>query len=271
MSASSRSIHEQGNDARTEVISVPAKEELLPILISDIGKQYLVEHPRGITNIAKNLFNSNQDIADKMAEYKPDASVTMDAHEIFLVNRYLDLPNYTGTLASKIRDLYKHYFLQDLSPDFLIKRIATETLQEIGIDYLNKHPTPSPWYSLIKHNNQEQAGMLKGCVIVDPETQQHVRATRPIDLWHCLLSVYGLLPNHNGDIACAIENKVSNVFGIKFEKVDAMGGQSQNLTTSQTAERARPLMSKKIHDAYKPTSLSIEMQETKIENRNGLR
>jgi hypothetical protein len=263
MSASCRPVSNQNDKDYHEVMSA-SKKQTLPGLIRDIGRQYLMAHPRGLMSITKNLFNNNQDTADKMAAYKPDESTSMKAHEVFLLNRYLELPNYSGTLAEKIRALYKSCYSQEITLALLIRKISTETLQEIGRDYLKAHPTPTSWFSLYKHNNQGPAASLRDCHIVYNDSNEIMIASQPMDLWNCLLSVYKLLPNNSGEIACKIENKITNVFKIPFVKMDTIDGQSRKLTNSEIAERARPLMVDKIDAAYK----QVEM-ETKNDNTNG--
>jgi hypothetical protein len=260
MSASSRPMSDQDEKEHYEHMSSSSREEILPELIRDIGRKYLLKHPRSLLNIADNLLHGNQDIAEKMAAYNPEALIRIRNHERFLINRYLELPNYTGTLAEEIRSLYQGYYRQEITPALLIRKISTETLQEIGRDYLKAHPKPTTsWLSLHRpHNNQEQAASLRDCYVVYDGTKEITVATAPLDLWNCLLSVYALLPNDKGEIARKLENKINNVFGIRFVKMDAMGGQSRELTNPEMVERARPLIIQIIEAAYKHVEMETK-------------
>jgi hypothetical protein len=258
MSASARPINDPDQNEQYEKMLLSSKEEILPGLIRDMGRKYLLKHPRGLLNIANNLLHNNQDTAEKMLAYSPVSPTSMRAHERFLINRYLELPNYTGTLAEEIRAVYQIYYHREITPTLLIQKISTETLHEIGRDYLKAHPTPTTsWFSLHKrHNNQELAASLRDCYVVYEGTKEIRVATSPNELWNCLLSVYALLPNCKGEIACKLENKINNVFGITFVKMDAMGGQSRELTNAEMVERARPLIIEIIEAACK----QIEME-----------
>jgi hypothetical protein len=230
--------------------------DALPEHIRGIGRAYLINNPRHLINV----FNTNQDIADKMVAYSAGNTPTQRDYEIFLTNRYFELPNYNGGLAESIRDFFTQYFKKPLTASQLIKNISTTTLQEIGIAYLNAHPEPSPWYALMKHDNQVQATKLKECKIISRDTGQPVPVQTPMDLWLFLLYVYETLPSEKGELARKIENMITNLFQLKFEKMDVSGGSHRIRSTPEIAHSVKYDMIEKI----KAACSSNELQEFKL-------
>jgi hypothetical protein len=225
MQSSAKTPQETKEEARKsddkESMSAPSVAEIMPDYINDMGKAYLTKHPKHIIN----LFNSNQSIADKMVAYRPAGNATTKrSHEIFLTNRYYELPNYHGQLAASIREFFLANFKKQLSQTFLIKNISVQTLQELGNEYLAAHPKSSSWYSFTKHQNQTQASQLRDCdKIIDPRTQHPFPTDTPLGLWQILIYIYACLPSDRGELALKIENIISNVFEIVFDKTEVMG------------------------------------------------
>lgn len=184
-------------------------------LVNDIGTAYLQKHPK------KSLLHSNQAIAQKLASYAP-ASFSEQEVEQFLIERYVELSEFGGTLARAIQQFFYVELGKNLEKHLLAQRISKNIIQQIGLQYLADHPQQSHWYSLFPHNNQRQAEMLRDCVLINANTRQPILEPNFKQLWSFLINVYATLASR-GQLAKSIESLIENVFAITLIKMTTSG------------------------------------------------
>ncbi len=230
-------------------MSMSSHSQTIEQKIHALGANYLHKYPK------ETLAHSNQPVAKKLQNYNCQRQTTQQEHQKFLLTCFFALPDFQGELATTIKTLFSTELGITLDSTFLMHHITQEAAQNIGQDYLDKYPTPSAWYSLFPHKNQQRAQRLKDHTFPNSSRNASDNPAAFI-IWMHLVNIYSTLPNSTGKIASAISKLIENVFEINITQYEAASEQVRKISTwdiatGQLAPHIRDALKKPVANQHR--------------------